>query len=148
MSWKCFCYWQVCIMKPVFVRMEHVEMFQKFQTGSFNTQSNSMSKSNDELTAKMLENVTQLHKIEIIQLKVHAFHRNWLDCVTHRYITQRTYHNRTTQISKCNLQMQSPNLHHLSQKTEVNDLVWNFWFSKQGVEFEDSLCSSSIFHIL
>ena len=63
-------------MKPVFVRMEHVEMFQKFQTGSFNTQSNSMSKSNDELTAKMLENVTQLHKIEIIQLKVHAFHRN------------------------------------------------------------------------
>ena len=65
-------------MKPVFVRMEHVEMFQKFQTGSFNTQSNSMSKSNDELTAKMLENVTQLHKIEIIQLKVHAFHRNRL----------------------------------------------------------------------
>ena len=74
-------------MKPVFVRMEHVEMFQKFQTGSFNTQSNSMSKSNDELTAKMLENVTQLHKIEIIQLKVHAFHRNWLDCLTNRYIT-------------------------------------------------------------
>ena len=62
--------------------MEHVELFQKFQTGSFNTQSNSMSESNDELTAKMLENVTQLHKIEIIQLKVHAFHWNWLVTVT------------------------------------------------------------------
>ena len=89
-------------MKPVFVRMEHVEMFKKFQTGSFNTQSNSMSKSNDELTAKMLENVTQLHKIEIIQLKVHAFHRNWLDWVSNRYITLITSRNRTTQISKRN----------------------------------------------
>ena len=72
-------------MKLVFFRMEHVELFQKFQTGSFNTQSNSMSKSNDELTAKMLENVTQLHKIEIIQLKVHAFRRNGLNFWTNRY---------------------------------------------------------------
>ena len=133
-------------MKPVFVRMEHVEMFQKFQTGSFNTQSNSMSKSNDELTAKMLENVTQLHKIEIIQLKVHAFHRNCLDWVSNRYITF---------ITSLTGQGRSPNatlvslkhltsliydrtvraahfeLHHLNLKTEVNDLEF-FIFKARG----------------
>ena len=101
-------------MKPVFVRMEHVEMFQKFQTGSFNTQSNSMSKSNDELTAKMLENVTQLHKIEIIQLKVHAFHRNWLDWVSNRY--------------NFNILSQQDNADLQTQRSPLSDISYQ-WFS-------------------
>ena len=57
-------------------RMEHVEPEAKAHNRIIRFENNSQmecSTVSSSLTAKMLENVTQLHKIEIKQLKLHLF---------------------------------------------------------------------------